>query len=313
MRRIGCDHMIKNWKYHLLLFILCWIWGLAFIAVKALLEEVSFLTVNLGRFLLASLALLPFTAAYWKRRPRLDAAEWGMVFLAGICAVYGYQLAVNYGETLVPAGTASLVANTTPVFAALLAYFLLGEGLGGWKIGGIATAMAGLVVITFYGAGDGMGMGRVEGIAFILLAALSWAVYTVALKPLTAAHSILFISAYTILLGTLMQVPLIGNEFLREMGAMSASGWVWMLFLGLVSTALGYFMYVKGLEGLGASVTAFYIYLVPPISLFWGWAILGERLNAGIIVGTAMILVGLAAVGWGERREAPQEGKGPFP
>jgi drug/metabolite transporter (DMT)-like permease len=299
--------MRKNWKYHLLLFMLCWIWGLAFIAVKALLEEVSFLTVNLGRFLLASLALLPFVAVYWKRRPRLDIPEWGMVFLASICAVYGYQLAVNYGETLVPAGTASLVANTTPVFAALLAYFLLGEGMGRWKVAGLVSAMAGVAVITVYGAGNGLGMGRVEGIAFILLASFSWAVYTVVMKPLTEAHSILFITAYTILVGTLMQIPLIGGEFWRELGVMSASSWGWLLFLGLVSTALGYFIYVKGLEGLGASVTAFYIYLIPPISLFWGWVILDETLNQAIIAGTAMILLGLLAVGWGERQQLPGE------
>jgi len=299
--------MRKNWKYHLTLFVLCWIWGLAFIAVKAMLEEVSFLTVNLSRFLLASLALLPFLAVYWKRRPRLDIPEWGMVFLASICAVYGYQLAVNYGETLVPAGTASLVANTTPVFAALLAYFLLEEGLGKWKVAGIVTAMVGVAVITVYGAGDGLGLGRVEGVVFIMLAAFSWAVYTVVLKPLTEAHSILFITAYTILVGTLMQVPLISDELLRELGAMSASSWGWLLFLGLVSTALGYVMYVKGLEGLGASVTAFYIYLIPPISLFWGWVILGETLNPAIIVGTVMILMGLMSVGWGERQEASSE------
>ena len=299
--------MRKNWKYHLLLFMLCWIWGLAFIAVKALLEEVSFLTANLGRFLLASLALLPFVAVYWRRRPRLNIPEWGKVLLASICAVYGYQLAVNYGETLVPAGTASLVANTTPVFTALLAYILLGEGMGRWKVTGIITGMAGVAVITVYGAGNGLGMGRVEGIAFILLAAFSWAVYTVVLKPLIEAHSILFITAYTILVGTLMQVPLIGEEFFRELGAMSASSWGWMLFLGLVSTALGYFMYVKGLEGLGASVTAFYIYLIPPISLFWGWAILGEMLNPAIIAGTAMILMGLMAVGWGERQQVSSQ------
>jgi len=299
--------MRKNWKYHLTLFVLCWIWGLAFIAVKAMLEEVSFLTVNLSRFLLASLALLPFLAVYRKKRPRLDIPEWGMVFLASICAVYGYQLAVNYGETLVPAGTASLVANTTPVFAALLAYFLLEEGLGKWKVAGIVTAMVGVAVITVYGAGDGLGLGRVEGIAFIMLAAFSWAVYTVVLKPLAEAHSILFITAYTILVGTLMQVPLISDELFRELGAMSASSWGWLMFLGLVSTALGYFMYVKGLEGLGASVTAFYIYLIPPISLFWGWVILGEALNPAIIVGTVMILMGLMSVGWGERQETSSE------
>lgn len=300
--------MREKWKYHALLFMVCWIWGLAFIAVKAMLEEVSYLTVNLARFLLASLFLLPFLAFYRVKRPRLDAREWGMILAAGICAAYGYQLAVNYGETLVPAGTASLVANTTPVFAALLAYFFLRERLGAWKVAGIIAALGGVVVITVYGAGGDLGAGRLKGIAFIAFAAFSWAVYTVVLRPLTLKYNAFFISAYGIILGTLAMLPLIRCNFFEELHGMSASSWGWLVFLALASTVLGYLLYAKGLEGLGATVTAYYIYLIPPISLFWGWIILKETLNPAMILGTSVILAGLVAVGWEERGGYPSEG-----
>ena len=273
-----------------------------------MLDEVSYLTVNLARFILASLVMMPALILYRGRRPRLRAREWGMVFLAGICAVYGYQLAVNYGETLVPAGTASLVANTTPVFTALLARLFLRERLGPWKLAGIAAAMGGVVVIMLYGAGEELAAGRLKGIAFIVLAALSWAVYTVLMRPLTREHNPLFVTAYAILAGTLAMLPLLGGEFFPQLGRMSAAGWGWLLFLGLGCTTLGYLLYSKGLEGLGATVTAFYIYLIPPISLFWAWVVLGEALNSAILVGAAVILAGLAAVGWEERKGQPEAG-----
>lgn len=83
---------------------------------------------------------------------------------------------------------------------------------------------------------------------------------------------------------------------------MSAAGWGWLIFLGMGCTVAGYLLYSKGLEGLGTAQAAFYLYLIAPVSLFWGWLLLDEKVNAGLLAGTALILVGLLAVGWEERR-----------
>jgi drug/metabolite transporter (DMT)-like permease len=91
---------------------------------------------------------------------------------------------------------------------------------------------------------------------------------------------------------------LITRDCAAELQAMSAASWGWLLFLSLGCTVLGYYLYSKGLEGLGASIAAFYIYLIAPIALFWGWLILGEAINAALLLGTGMILAGLMAAGW---------------
>ncbi|MDI6874376.1 DMT family transporter [Candidatus Solincola sp.] len=296
--------MKPGWRYHLALFAVCWIWGLAFVGVKVLLEEVSYITLNLLRFLLAGCALLPLLLARWGKRPRLSAGEWTLVCVAGICAIYGYHLALTYGETTIPAGTAGLIANTTPVFAALLAGFLLGESLGRLKALGILSAMGGVAIITILGSDASLGAGRVQGALLVLLAAAAWAVYTVLLKPLVEEHDPLFVTAYAVILGTLALLPLAlaCGDCARQVRDISGEGWAWLAFLGLGCTVAGYLLYSWGLEGLGATQAAFYTYLIAPISLFWGWAWLGERVNAGLFLGTALILVGLAAVGLEERR-----------
>ncbi len=294
--------MSRNWRSHLALLAACLIWGLAFIAVKDMLGEVSYLTVNLARFILASLALLPMLLVFRPRRPRLRWRERAAVFAAGICAVYGYQLALNYGETLVPAGTASLIANTTPVFASVLAWLFLHERFGAWRAAGIATALGGVLVIAAWGSGEGLEAGHLRGIGFIAFAAFSWAVYTVLLTPLTRRHDSFFVTAYAVISGTVAMLPLVRGSFLRELRGMSAKGWGWLIFLGLACTVLGYLLYGKGVEGLGATVAAFYVYLVPPVSLFWAWIILGESLNWATLAGTVLILAGLLAVGLTDRR-----------
>jgi drug/metabolite transporter (DMT)-like permease len=288
--------MIKTWRSHLSLFAVCWIWGLAFIAVKVVLDDASFITVNMARFVIASLPLLPFLLVFRRHRPQLSNSDRARILLAGICAVYGYHLSVNYGETLIPAGTAGLLANTTPIFAAVLAHIFLGERVGPWRAGGIVFALGGVAVITFYGAGETVAMGRLQGAAFVMLAAVSWAVYTVVLRPLTEAHGVIFVTSYSIIVGTVLQLPLLFWVQLDELRAIPATSWGWLLFLGLGSTVVGYFLYNTGIEGLGATLAAYYLYLIAPISLFWGWAILGENINLAIVVGAAMILLGLLAV-----------------
>ncbi|RJP32464.1 MAG: EamA family transporter, partial [Actinobacteria bacterium] len=190
------------------------------------------------------------------------------------------------------------------IFAAVLSRLILYESLGAWKATGIALAMGGVAVIAVFGPGEELGTGRVQGILFILLAAFSWAVYTVILKPLAEEHGATFITAYAIFLGTAALLPLglLYGDCLTELRSLSGAGWGWMIFLSLGCTVLGYFLYSKGLEGLEASQAAFYIYLIAPIALFWGWLILGETVNAALLGGTALILAGLAAVGWEERR-----------
>lgn len=295
--------MRARWRYHLLLFAVCWIWGLAFIGVKVLVDEVSCLTLNLARFVLASLLFVPLLVVFRGRRPRLSAGEWTLVFLAGLSAVYGYHLALTYGETMIPAGTAGLVANTTPVFAAVFARAALYERLGVWKIMGSSAALGGVAVITFSGGDVHLEAGRAQGVLFVLLAAASWALYTVLLKPLVEGHDPLFITAYAVFLGTLALLPaaLACGDCAGEIKGMSAQAWGWLLFLGLGCTVIGYLLYSKGLEGLGAAQAAFYLYLIAPISLFWGWTLLDERVNVGLLGGTALILAGLLAVGRGER------------
>lgn len=298
--------MAGKLRYHLLLFMVCWIWGLAFIAMKVLLDELSFLSLNIARFLLTILFLAPVVAFYRKRRPSLSVGEWMLVLAAGTSAVLGYHLAVTYGETMVPAGTAGLVANVTPVFAALLSRFFLHESLGLWKASGITLALGGVAVVTVLGAGEELGAGRVQGVALVLLSAFAWALYTVLLKPLTEAHGAFFVTSYAIFAGTLALLPLgaFAGDFPSAIATLSPAGWGWLLFLSLGCTVVGYLLYSKGLEGLGASQAAFYIYLIAPIALFWGWVFLGESVNAALLAGTAMILAGLVSVGWEEYRRS---------
>jgi len=102
-------------RYHLLLFLVCWIWGLAFIAMKVLLDELSYLSLNIARFLLTALFLAPVVAFYRKKRPSLSVGEWALAIypVAPIALFWGWAV---LGESV----NAALLMGTAMILAGLL-------------------------------------------------------------------------------------------------------------------------------------------------------------------------------------------------
>ena len=301
--------------HHGLMVLLTAAWGLAFIAIKELSGEISFVSLNLARFLLASLALLPFLLFHRRRRPRFRWRERLVLLAAGVLAVWGYHLAVNYGETAAPAGAAGVVANSSPLFVILLACIFRRERVDHWKAIGVSLSFAGLVLVTALGSPASVsqgGTGEVRGLLAVALAALSWAAYTVLLQPLLKVHLTLRVTAYATVLGSLTQLPLLALVDLPgELSRLSGRGWAWLAFLSLGCTVLGYLLYHRGIEVLGPTTASLYLYLVAPFSVLWGWLLRGEPLTTGLAWGTALLLAGFLLVEMGER--LPRRGMGGLP
>ena len=90
---------------------------------------------------IASLVLV--LAAPVMRVRRAAARDLPLIALCGLAGMTGYQLLLNAGERVVPAGTASLLVATAPVYASVLAVVFLGERPGRRWSAGNAVALAG--------------------------------------------------------------------------------------------------------------------------------------------------------------------------
>ena len=66
-------------------------------------------------------------------------------------------------------------------------------------------------------------------------------------------------------------------------------GWVGLIFLALFSTVISYVWFADGIVKIGASMSALYVYLVPPFGIFSGYLLLQEKL--GISLFFAFILI----------------------
>ncbi|KAB2887698.1 MAG: EamA family transporter, partial [Burkholderiaceae bacterium] len=162
------------------------LWSSAFPAIRAALDGFGPAELAAGRYLVASAAFAAYALA--TRMPLPARSDWPRIALVGALGIAAYNLLLNAGEVTVAAGTAALIINTVPVFAALLSTLLLGERLRGWGWAGIALSFAGVAVIAL-GRGDGPQIDR--GALLLLAAALAQAAQFVLQKPLAARHGAL--------------------------------------------------------------------------------------------------------------------------
>src|SRR4051794_35605407 len=179
------------------------LWASAFPAIRAALEGYSAAHLSVLRLLVAATALAVVGVARGVRLPaRRDLPAIAGIGMAGMAA---YQVLLNSGERTVPAGTASLIVNVSPVITALVATTLLGERLtrAGWA--GIGIAFSGVTIIALTGEG---GLQPSTGALLVLGAAIAQAAYFVSSKPMLARYGSLELTTWAMALGALITLPL---------------------------------------------------------------------------------------------------------
>ena len=262
-------------------------WGSNFTAMKLALEEVPpFLFVAL-RFAI----LLPLLMVL--KRP---AIGWGRIIAVGALinmAQFAFLFAALRADA--SAGLASLLIQMQAPMTILLSFLVFGERVRRLQAVGLIVALAGLGVFASSAGGAVTGL----GLALILAGALSWALGNLVLKRVGPVNTLaLFIWASLV-----PPLPMLGLSVLYEtpaplgtIAAMSAQGWMAVIYVALASTVLGYSIWGALLaRHPAASVTPFAL-LIPVVGVAVAAAILGETLTPRDLLGGAVILAGLALV-----------------
>lgn len=282
------------------------LWGGTFIAGRLLAGAVTPVDSAFFRFFIASLALLPVVLYTEKKLPVPPMRCWLPLLLLGMTGIFAYNICFFYGLQHISAGRAALIIASTPLAITLFAACFLGEELTLLKSIGVLTCLFGAILVISNGhPGILFSGGFGPGEKALLGCVLSWTIYSLVGRQVLKSMSPLASVCYSSIIGTaLLAIPAVQQGDVFQITSISSLSWLSLAYLGVGGTAMGFSIYYKAIQKIGAARTGVFINLVPVFSILLSWMILGEAIKPIVIAGGILILSGVTLTNYSARTQS---------
>ena len=264
-------------------------WSSGFVGIRYASEQASVTLVLFWRTLLSGLILLPFALAIG---PRMRLRGIGEQMLFGVMSVFlylgGFALAI---EQRVPTGLVALISDLVPLAIAALSQPVLGERLSPRQWLGTAVAVAGVLVVSVDSLSFGTAPAWAYGVTIgsMLIFALASVLFRWRRAEHMPVHQSLCIHTLTgaVLFGL---CAMIQGNLAPPLTVNFAVGMVWLV---VFATFAAYSVYYTSLRMFPVAKVSAAIYLSPPVTMLWAWALFSEPLTPAMFIGLAVTLVGV--------------------
>lgn len=285
-------HTTKNYIYHLIAILTVGIWGLTFISTKVLIEHgLSPQEIFLLRFLMAYLGI-------WFISPRkLFADNWKdelWLLWGGVTGGSFYFFTENTALEITLATNVAFIVCTAPLLTTILSLLIYKkEKATAGLVGGSLLALVGVALVVY----NGHFILKISplGDFLTLLAAFSWAFYSLIMKKMSGRYRTTFITRKIFFYGILTILP----AFILHPWQFSLSGlwqpavWMNLLFLGVLASLVCFVVWNIILKQLGTVGASNYIYLNPLFTLIGSAVLLDEQFTVMSLMGAMLILGGV--------------------
>lgn len=251
------------------------------------------------RFMVASAAL----SALWLGRGgdarEFRGGDWKSLAWLGLLAVPCNQGFFLWGLSHSSPAHAALFYSTTPLFVLSISVLRGEERFTPLKVAGMLAALGGVVLILL---DRGLQLDRryLLGDGLLLLAVICWALYSVQGRGLMSRHRPMTVTALSLVLGTLMSLPAAPWAFRGfHPTDYPVGAWEAVLFLGLITSVVSYYLWIWCLSHTEASRVAVFTNFQPVVTTLLAFMVFHEHFALNFFLGGAMVLAGVLVVQFG--------------
>lgn len=276
--------------------VLCWSSG--FVGIRFTTDAATVPQILFGRSVISGLLLLPVALLTGPAITWRAVLEQGLyAFLGMFCYLGGFAVAIGEG---VPTGLVALMADLVPLGIAILSAPILGQPLTLRQWGGTAAALMGVLLVS----ADALAWGTAAPLAYALpiLGMLAFALSTVVQER----HAVLPLSIPQRLCLQCLWAAAMFAPFAQQSGSLFppltqgyALGMAWLVILATYGGWLIYYLFLRLYPPAMVSAT---VYLSPPVTMIWAWALFAEPLTWVMGLGLAVTLAGVALVATGRAK-----------
>lgn len=261
-----------------------------FSALKFALDHSTPLLIAALRTVIGGTFLVALALFRGEKIPR-DFRDLRSIFIVGLSITTISSALLVVGVNKVPAGVASLIASTMPLFTAILALLLLKSPISRLAAGGLALGFVGTVVL----ASPSMsGEAAATGILTLIVSAIAWAFGTVYMKVADFSRvSPIMLVGIQLWMSACMLIPV---ALIVE--GTSETDWSLGLFVpvgyaAIPANAVTFALLATVVRHATPSQAASSAYLIPVFGVLFGWLLRGERLGLVEVLGGLLVITGV--------------------
>ena len=295
-------------RIHLQLLGMAILWGASWPWGRVVAQAMPTFVASSMRFFIAIIPLVIwlYAANRFRYAKKLRPNQWLGLFLTALLGVFGYSTFFIWGLKYVPAGQATVIVATNPVFTTIFAIWLFKEKWNKWVANGMAIAVVGSLLAMTKGEPAQMLTNFGFGQLLLLGALVCWVAYTLlARKVLVGIDSLTATTISSIFGFLLLFIGALIAENWQDWAivlTLDKSTWFSLIGLALGATVLAYAWYFDGVKYLGAGNAAAYIILVPILGILFSAIWLNEQVDSSLLIGGTLAVSGLGIMHWGRRR-----------
>lgn len=253
------------------------------------------MTLAFFRWTGAALLMLPLARAALAEDRETILRNWPMLLLLGVLGSGMYTTLQYIALTMTGVTSSSILNSSAPVLIAAAGALIFADPLRRSQIAGLALSLGGVLAIILHGD-----LTRLSTLAFnrgdliMVLATLIWATYTTLLRLRPPVSTTSF-AALTYSIAAVVNLPLAVWEYAGG----ARIDWSWsvaaaILYTIVPASLIGYFLYARAVEIVGATRTGAFIHLIPLFASLMAIGFLGEEPTLHHLIGFAAILAGVA-------------------
>ncbi len=267
------------------------VWSSTFVFLKRLLTIFNPLDILILRFTLSFIAL----KLAQPKRVKVPWKDELLFVAAGFTGVTIYYTLESLALSYTQASNVGVLVSISPFFTALLHRIFNQYKLSKTFVPGFIVSFIGLVIISFNGRIN-LNLNPL-GDVLALTAALGWSLYgLITPKFLQKGYPVPFVTRKIFFYGAIGMLPFsLIMDFKPNFALLlQPENLLPFLYLALVSSCGGFVIWNFAVKHLGAVTTNLYIYLVPVLSVVFSAIFLHEKITALSILGSFLVLLGLA-------------------
>lgn len=270
-------------------------WSGNWITGRALHDELTPVTLNIYRWIITSVVILPFAGpAAWRQR-RLIRQHWALIAGLALLSSALFQTGVYLGLSMTQAVNGVLLNSTLPAFMILTSWLVARERVTRRQLLGVAISFCGVLTIMSRGnpatlIALGFNWGDLVLVAIMPL----WSFYSNLLKRVPAELGAMALFQTMSLFTVVMLAPFFAWDLLAgRVQPLTVEVSLALLYVAIPATALAYPMWNVAVAAVGPNRASFFIHLMPVYGTILAVMILGEAFHLFHLAGIALIFVGI--------------------